>query len=99
MSSKQRVLVINQYYWPGVESTAQLLTDLCEGLAEELDISVVTGCLRETAERPGRFVRNGVAVQRVRSTVFDRARLLPRAANYLSFLFGSLTASLATKRP
>jgi hypothetical protein len=25
---KPRLLVLNQYYWPGIEATAQLLTDL-----------------------------------------------------------------------
>ena len=35
---KPRLLVLNQYYWPGVEATAQLLTELCEALAEEADV-------------------------------------------------------------
>ena len=25
MSTRRRILVLNQYYWPGVEATAQLL--------------------------------------------------------------------------
>ena len=29
------LLVLNQYYAPGQESTAQLLTELCEALAED----------------------------------------------------------------
>ena len=33
--SRQRILVLNQYYWPGVEATAHLLTELCEALAED----------------------------------------------------------------
>ena len=28
--AKPRLLVVNQYYWPGVEATAHLLTELCE---------------------------------------------------------------------
>ena len=42
---KPRLLVLNQYYWPGVEATAQLLTELCEALAGEYEIRVVTGML------------------------------------------------------
>ena len=38
-----RLLVLNQYYWPGVEATAHLLTELCEALAEHADVVVVTG--------------------------------------------------------
>jgi glycosyltransferase involved in cell wall biosynthesis len=94
-----RVLVINQYYWPGIEATAHLLSELCEELAREYDVTVVTGCLRETAKRPERFTRNGVEVVRVPSTVFERAHLLPRAVNYLTFLLGSLRAGFASERP
>jgi glycosyltransferase involved in cell wall biosynthesis len=94
-----RLLVINQYYWPGIEASARLLSELCEALATEYDVTVVTGCLRETAERPERFWRNGVEVVRVPSTIFERAHLLPRAANYLSFLLGSLRAGLGSERP
>ena len=39
------ILVLNQYYWPGVEATAQLLSQLCEALAEDYDVTVVTGAL------------------------------------------------------
>ena len=40
---RPRLLVLNQYYWPGVEATANLLTELCEALAEDFDVTVVTG--------------------------------------------------------
>ena len=41
MSGKRlRLLVLNQYYWPGVEATAQLLAQLCEALAEDYDVTV-----------------------------------------------------------
>ena len=33
---RPRLLVFNQYYWPGVEATANLLTELCEALAETM---------------------------------------------------------------
>ena len=51
-----RVLVLNQYYWPGVEATANLLTQLAEALADDYDVTVVTGC-RQGACRPAREVR------------------------------------------
>src|SRR5919204_584585 len=39
-----RLLVLNQYYWPGLEATAHLLTELCEALAARgFDVTVVTG--------------------------------------------------------
>ena len=36
---------------------------------------------------------------RVRSTAFDRSRLLPRAVNYVTYLIASLGAALRTARP
>lgn len=96
---KLRLLVLNQYYWPGVEATAQLLAQLCEALADEFDVTVVTGRLQGLAEEPGWSERNGVRVLRVRSTAFERSRLLPRAANYFSYLAVSFTSALRTGRP
>ena len=46
MTAQAKILVLNQYYWPGVEATAQLLAQLCEALAEDYDVTVVTGHLR-----------------------------------------------------
>ena len=40
---RPRLLVLNQYYWPGVEATAHLLSDLCAALADDFDVTVVTG--------------------------------------------------------
>ena len=44
-TSRPTILVLNQYYWPGVEATAQLLSQLCEALAADYDVTVVTGHL------------------------------------------------------
>ena len=35
-TARPHLLVFNQYYWPGVEATAHLLTELCEALAERV---------------------------------------------------------------
>lgn len=95
----KRILVLNQYYWPGVEATAHLLTDLCEGLAREYDVEVVTGVLHEREDEPRRLTRNGVAIRRVRSTSYDRTGLAARAANYFTYLGSALGAGLRTRRP
>ena len=77
---KPRLLVLNQYYWPGVEATANLLTDLCEALADEFDVRVVTGVLHGHEDEPRELERNGVRIERVASTAYDRSQLLaPRA--------------------
>jgi colanic acid biosynthesis glycosyl transferase WcaI len=93
------LLVLNQYYWPGVEATAQLLTELCEALADEMDVTVVTGVLHGHEDEPRRTERGGVQIIRVASTSFERSRLLARGANYVSYLLAALLRSVRGKRP
>jgi glycosyltransferase involved in cell wall biosynthesis len=94
---KPRILVLNQYYWPGVEATGQLLSQLCADLSEEFDITVVTGTVSGAA--PGRTQHAGVEIVRVRSATFDRRRLSLRAVNYLTFLGQSLVEGLRADPP
>ena len=95
---RPRLLVLNQYYWPGVEATAHLLSELCEALADEFDITVVTGMV---ATAPSRGDRRdaGVEIVRVDSTAYDRSRLSLRAVNYLTYLGLSLCEALRADRP
>jgi len=96
---KPRLLVLNQYYWPGVEATAQLLTELCEALAEECEVKVVTGVLHGHEDEPRRLVHNGVEVVRVPSTSYERSKIFARAANYVSYLTNALRYGLRGERP
>ena len=93
-----RLLVFNQYYWPGVEATAHLLSELCRELADEFDITVVTGSLRAGSNHR-RVVHDGVTIVRVPSTAFPRTSHWRRAANYASYLAGSALAGLRAPRP
>jgi glycosyltransferase involved in cell wall biosynthesis len=95
---RSRILVLNQYYWPGIEATAQLLAQLCEALARDYDVTVVTGQLRGH-ELPAEEVRHGVRIVRVRSTTYDRAQLHLRAANYGSYLGDTALTALRGERP
>jgi colanic acid biosynthesis glycosyl transferase WcaI len=96
----KRLLVLNQYYAPGHEATAQLLAALCEDLASTYDVTVVTGRVTVPDVLPmGRHVRNGVTVIRVNSTSYDRGRLSLRAVNYLSYVARSFRAALSVRRP
>lgn len=96
---KPRILVLNQYYWPGVEATAQLLTELCEALAQEMDVKVVTGVLHGHEDEPRRDEHNGVEIVRVPSTSFERSKLFARAANYVTYLGNALVRGLRGPRP
>src|SRR6266576_6528179 len=96
---KPRLLVLNQYYWPGIEATAQLLTELCEALSEDLDVKVVTGQLHGQEAQPHRSFRNGVEILRVPSTSFERSKLFARASNYATYLTSALLRGLRGRRP
>jgi colanic acid biosynthesis glycosyl transferase WcaI len=98
-SSGPRILVLNQYYWPGVEATAHLLTELCEALAEDYDVEVITGALHGHEHEPAQEERNGVRIVRVSSTTYERSQLGRRAANYFSYLGSALATSLRGPRP
>jgi glycosyltransferase involved in cell wall biosynthesis len=96
---KPRLLVLNQYYWPGVEATAQLLTDLCEALAQNAEVTVITGVLHGHEDEPRQLVRNGVRIIRAPSTSFERSRLVARASNYVTYLTNALVRGLRGQRP
>jgi glycosyltransferase involved in cell wall biosynthesis len=93
---RQRLLVLNQYYWPGVEATANLLTELCEALAADYDVTVIAGFAPDV---PLKQVRNGVEIVRVRSTSYERSRLSRRGANYLTYVIGVLWKAVFRRRP
>ena len=95
------MLVFNQYYWPGVEATAHLLHELCSALADEFDVTVVTGRLWQSPlpAEPGRTEHEGVEIVRVRSTAYERSRLALRAVNYATYLAESLRVGLSEPRP
>ncbi len=98
-SSRPRLLVLNQYYWPGVEATAHLLSQLCEALTDEFDITVVTGHLFGHDDLAQEEDRNGVRIVRVRSTAYERSELHRRAANYVSYLLESVRTALREPKP
>ena len=97
--SRPRILVLNQYYRPGVEATANLLADLCEALAADYDVTVVTGRLQGRDDLPHTEMLNGVRVLRTRSTSFDRTKLSQRGLNYATYLADSLMRSLSVDPP
>ncbi|MCZ7589011.1 MAG: glycosyltransferase family 4 protein [Gaiella sp.] len=95
---RARILVLNQYYWPGIEATAQLLAQLCEALARDYDVTVVTGQLRGQ-DLPAEETRNGVRILRARSTAYDRSQLHLRAANYGTYLADTALTALRDTPP
>src|SRR3954451_13963712 len=97
-----RILVVNQYFHPDRSATSQLLTELCEDLAEHHDGFVVTGRSSYNAgadtsshgggskERHGR-----VRVARVWSTTFERTDMVERLTNYGTYMLSSIVGAVA----
>ncbi|MDX6507598.1 MAG: colanic acid biosynthesis glycosyl transferase WcaI [Gaiellaceae bacterium] len=96
---RPRILVLNQYYWPGVEATGQLLSQLCADLANEYTVRVITGRLALPGAEAGRTLHEGVEIVRVNSTAFPRRILALRAFNYLTYLSASARAAAVAPRP
>ena len=90
MTRKPRLLVLNQYYWPGLEATGHLLSELLAALSPEFDIAIITGRIAVHAPHAERLEHDGVRIIRVRSTAYDRTRLVARSINYLTYLAESL---------
>jgi colanic acid biosynthesis glycosyl transferase WcaI len=98
-SHKPRLLVLNQYYWPGFEATAHLLHELCSMLVDEFDVTVVTGMLPLPDVAPGESTIEGVTVIRVSSTAYERSRLSRRGFNYVTYLLQALRVGWRMPRP
>lgn len=76
--SSPRIIFVNRVYWPSTEATAQLLTDLAEGLAARgADVHVIA-----TGEAAG--PRHGVTVHRTGAGE-QHGGMLSRAWNYRRF--------------
>lgn len=77
-----RVIFVNRVYWPSTAATAQLLTDLAEGLAaRDWDVHVIAAGEASTRH-------NGVTIQRTGGS--DRhGGLVSRAINYGRFRRGA----------
>lgn len=92
MSGLPRVIFVNRVYWPSTAATAQLLTDLAEGLA-------VRGWPVEViATGTGDTTRNGVTVHRT-GAGSEHGGLISRARNYRRFLRAAGVKVAALARP
>jgi colanic acid biosynthesis glycosyl transferase WcaI len=97
-----RLLVLNRSYWPDIEATGQLLTDLCEELARDCEVTVIAGQPNhsfEDGKLPEREIRNGVEIIRVRNRRYNKKSLWSRAIGLSSYLLLSAWKAICHKRP
>lgn len=101
-----RILILNQYFHPDRASTSQILTELCEDLAEHHRVTVVAG--RPSYDPIVRGSSHGlvseehhgrVRVLRTWSTSFARRSMAGRLSNYGTYLASCLTGAVRVERP
>ena len=87
-----RIIFVNRVYWPATAATAQLLTDLAEGLA------VQGWSVHVIATGEGHDSRNGVSIHRTGPGA-HHAGMISRARNYRRFLDDARAQVAALARP
>ena len=87
---RRRIVFLNRSYWPDIEATGQLLSDLCRGLSPHFDVHVVCG--QPNSPEPsssflqvGAEVRDGVTIHRLAHHQFAKKNPFGRILNLLSF--------------
>lgn len=95
MQPTSSCLFLNRCYWPDFQATGQLLTELCEYLADDWDVTVLTGqpVFKNGdgdgfRKRGGNF-RNGVRVERLKHFQVSPSRVRWRIANLASFTWAA----------
>lgn len=98
---KKKMLVYANYFYPEVASTAQILTELCEGLQEHYEVTVIcavpcyTGKIEEKYKTKKYFYEEykGICIIRVRVKEFDKKKKISRVFHILSYFLNSISAT------
>lgn len=99
-----RILFLNRSYWPDAEATGQLLTELCEDLADRFDVSVLAGQPNQNPKneaflQSGKESHHGVTIERVRHPRFSKRSMAGRAINLIGFLVAASFRAFRVERP
>ena len=89
----KKLLVYAHYYYPDVASTGQILTELCEGLTDQYDVTVICtvpsygGKIEDKYKKQRYYFEeiNGVHVVRISVPEFDKANKISRIKNIISY--------------
>ncbi|WP_368490070.1 glycosyltransferase family 4 protein [Clostridium sp. BJN0013] len=102
---KKKLLVYAHYYYPDVASTGQILKELCEGMKDKFDITVIcvvpsySGKIDEKYKVDKYYYENisGVKVIRVRVPEFTKDNKKSRIKNLLAYSFRAVWATFKVK--
>ncbi|MFN8625538.1 MAG: glycosyltransferase family 4 protein [Candidatus Binatia bacterium] len=98
-----RLLFLNRSFWPDLEATGQLLTELCTDLSRDHEVSVIAGPSYHVDTRGRGLWRQDmlgrVRVTRTWGTRLPKRRLLGRLLNLGSYYALAAAAALRSARP
>jgi colanic acid biosynthesis glycosyl transferase WcaI len=91
MSVQKRLLFLNRSFYPDVEATGQLLTELCQELENDFKIHVICGnplYRKVTNRRLITQTRHGkITIWRINNTTLPKEYLFARFVNLFSYFF------------
>lgn len=98
---KKKMLMYANYFYPEVASTAQILTELCLGLKDEYDITVIcsvpcyTGVIEDKYKTQRLYYEEyeGIKIIRVKVKEFSKTNKMSRVFHILSYFFNSIAAT------
>jgi glycosyltransferase involved in cell wall biosynthesis len=103
---KKKLLVYAHYYYPDVASTGQILQELCEGMVETFDITVIcvvpsyTGLIDDKYKTQRFYFEeyNKVKVVRVRVPEFKKVNKASRIKNIISYFLNAVWATIKLEK-
>lgn len=103
---KKKLLVYAHYYHPDVASTGQILKELCEGMKNTFDITVICAVPSYDGKVADEYTTdkyyheniNGVNIIRVRVPAFTKDNKKSRMKNLISYFLGAVGATFKSEK-
>jgi glycosyltransferase involved in cell wall biosynthesis len=90
LMKEKEIIFVLQYFYPEVASTAQLISELAEDMVRKgIKVSAISGqpSYVKSSKLPKSEVHNGVRIERVFSTNFDKNSKFGRISNWFTYTF------------
>lgn len=97
----KKMVVYANYFYPEVASTSQILTELCQGLQEKFDITVIcavpcyTGKIADEYKTQKFYYENldNIKIMRVSVPEFNKTNKMSRIKHIIKYFFYSISAT------
>jgi colanic acid biosynthesis glycosyl transferase WcaI len=105
-ASRTRVLFLNRSFWPDREATGQFLTELCDDLSQDHEVTIVAGPSYHTNDGNSagfrlwsRERRGKITIIRTRGTRFSKSNLAGRLVNLGTYYLLAAIVAFRLPRP